>query len=229
MIDMLAFDADDTLWQNETLYRRTEGRFYERVAAYATPEQARAALYETEMRNLEPFGYGIKAFALSLIETAIALSGGRISTTELQGIVEDARSMAASHTPLIDGVEETLARLAPRYPLMLITKGDLSDQERKLERSGLAQLFTHVEILSRKDRAVYAAILAKHSIRPEGFVMVGNSLRSDILPVVELGGRAVYIPHPLTWAHESDVDPAPTQDYVEIEDIRNLPETLERW
>jgi putative hydrolase of the HAD superfamily len=202
MIDLIAFDADDTLWHTEALYVGTQDRFRQLLAPYHSAEWIDKKLFDTEMRNLRMFGYGIKGFTLSMIETAIELTEGRISGAEIQGIIDLARGMLEAEVRLLDGVAEAVAALAQRFPLMIITKGDLYDQETKIARSGLGPYFRHVEIVSDKTEASYAAVLKRYQVAPERFLMVGNSLRSDILPVVRLGGQAVHIPYALTWAHE---------------------------
>jgi putative hydrolase of the HAD superfamily len=221
--DVIAFDADDTLWHNESLYAATQDRFKDMLAPYHSPEMVEKALYETEMRNLQLFGYGIKAFALSMIETAIELTDGKISGQELKVVVDQARWMLETDIQVFEHVEEVLGELAGTHDLMLITKGDLLDQEGKIARSGLGDHFRYVEIVSDKTREIYATILARHQIDPPRFLMVGNSMRSDILPVLELGGQAVYIPHHLTWAHEHAT---PTEErhngFYELEHIGQL-------
>lgn len=227
--DVVAFDADDTLWHNERLYARTQAMFAELLARYHEPEWVAARLYEAEMRNLPHFGYGIKAFALSLIETAVELTEGRVSGRDIQAIIDAAKGMLAAEVELLAHAVETLAAVAAAYPLMLVTKGDLLDQESKLARSGLAPYFRHVEIVSGKTTATYGAVLARHGIRPERFVMVGNSLRSDILPVLELGAHAVFVPHEQTWEHEAaEPPPADRPGYHAIEHLGQLPALLAR-
>ena len=207
----IGFDADDTLWHNETLYTMTQAEFRALLADYHEPEWIDRKLFETEMRNLHRFGYGIKSFALSMIETAIELTEGRISGREIQRIIDAAKQMQSAPVEALPCVPDTLARLNGRYPLMLITKGDLFDQESKLARSGLSEYFTAMEVLSEKDEAAYLRVLDAHGIRPDRFLMVGNSIRSDILPVKSLGAEAVYIPYATTWEHEQ-VD----QDAIDV-------------
>ena len=227
--DLIAFDADDTLWYNERLYVRAQARLRDLLAPYVARELMDASLYETEMRNLADFGYGIKAFTLSMIETAIELSGGRISAREIQQIIHSAREMIMADVELIDHAAESLAALAPRHALMLITKGDLRDQETKLSRSGLADFFRFVEIVSDKTGETYRSILERNATSPDRFLMVGNSLRSDILPVLELGGQAAYIPQEVTWVHES-VGALPTDHpgFHALQNIGQLPELVKR-
>jgi putative hydrolase of the HAD superfamily len=225
---VVAFDADDTLWHNERLYAGTQSKYRALLALHHGPEWIDERLYQTEMRNLRHFGYGIKAFALSMIETAVEVTEGRISARDIQTIIDWAKEMLAADVELLEHAAETVAGLADAYPLMLITKGDLRDQETKIARSGLARHFRHIEITSDKSRAGYEALLRRHAIAPERFLMVGNSLRSDVLPVLELGACAVYVPHRLTWAHEvAEAPPAGQPGYHEIEHLGRLPGLLE--
>jgi putative hydrolase of the HAD superfamily len=227
MVDLIAFDADDTLWHNEILYARTQERFAELLAPYHVDGRAGEELFATEMRNIPQYGYGIKGFALSMIETAIRLTGGQITGGEIQKLIHLAREMMEAPVQLLDGVAEVLATLATKQRLMLITKGDLFDQERKLARSGLAPYFAHVEIVSQKTSDVYRALLARRGIAPQRFLMVGNSLRSDILPVVEIGGHAVHIPYHVTWAHEAvELPEELPRGYVELAHIGLLPQAV---
>jgi putative hydrolase of the HAD superfamily len=226
--DVIAFDADDTLWHNERLYLRAQDKFRTLLSQYHSPEWIDERLYQAEMRNLPHFGYGIKSFALSMIETAVELTEGRITGRDLRVILDAAKEMLVAEVELIDDVRETLAQLASRYDLMVITKGDLHDQESKLARSRLGEHFRRVEIVSSKSAASYAALLKRHGIAAKQFLMVGNSLRSDILPVLEIGGSAVYIPYELTWAHEMvDPPPAGQAGFYEIQRVGLLPGLLE--
>jgi putative hydrolase of the HAD superfamily len=226
MIDVIAFDADDTLWENETLYSRIQDQFQELLSPYMEPEQVRRKLYETEMSHLPLLGYGIKAFVLSMITTAIEISGGEISGREIQKILDFGFVMLAHNVRLLDQVEHVLEILAQELPLMLITKGDLLDQEGKLARSGIAHYFQSVEIVSDKTPESYAAILKRSGVPPERFLMVGNSMRSDILPVLELGGKAVYIPHALTWEHEHAPLEPERPGLFQLDHISQLPELV---
>jgi putative hydrolase of the HAD superfamily len=227
MLDIIAFDADDTLWHNEPLYIDIQTRFKELLSAYHSPEWVDQKLFDTEMRNLKHFGYGIKGFTLSMIETAVELSEGRISGSEIQKIIDFAREMLGTHLELMDHVEETLEELSQSYPLMVITKGDLLDQEAKIANSGLAKYIHTIEVVSHKTQESYTAILTRHKIEPKRFLMVGNSLKSDILPVLELGGRAVYIPYALTWTHENNIDQElPLNSYYQLEHMGLLPELV---
>jgi putative hydrolase of the HAD superfamily len=227
--DLIAFDADDTLWENERLYASAQARLVELLARYHPPEWIHERLYRTEMRNLEHFGYGIKAFALSMIETAVGLTDGQISGVELQRLIDMAKEMLHAKVDVMEHVTETLTQLKTTHTLMLLTKGDLFEQENKIVRSGLQNCFRYIEIVSKKTLPVYKNLLEKHSIDPKRFLMVGNSLRSDILPLLELGAHAIYIPHELTWQHEqSDPPPAERAGYHQLEHIGQLPALLER-
>jgi putative hydrolase of the HAD superfamily len=227
--EIIAFDADDTLWETERLYVNAQAGLRAMLSRYVADANMDERLYETEMHNLVHFGFGIKAFAISMIETAIEFTGGRISARDIQTIISAAREMMLAEIELIEHVPETIAALAKRHTLMLITKGDLRDQEMKIARSGLAEYFALVEIVSDKNSKTYRAILERQRVRPAGFLMAGNSLRSDILPVLELGAIAVYIPHPLTWAHEkAEPPPAARAGFHHLEHIGQLPDLVAR-
>jgi putative hydrolase of the HAD superfamily len=228
-VKMIAFDADDTLWVNEPLYRGTEERLHALLAPYGDPEAIEKQLYSVEMRNLRLFGYGAKGFMLSMIETAIELTRGRITGAEIQQIIDLGRALLLSPIELLEGVEEALQTLAgeaaPR--LMLLTKGDLLDQESKLVRSGLGDYFHHVEIVSDKNENTYRRTLERYGLEPHEFVMIGNSLRSDILPVLAIGARAIYIPYHTTWAHETvREEELEGRGVVQVESMREALEWL---
>jgi putative hydrolase of the HAD superfamily len=226
--DVIAFDADDTLWENERLYVNAQARLVELLARYHPPEWINERMYQTEMRNLEHFGYGIKAFALSMVETAVELTEGRISGTELQTLVDMAKEMLHAKVDLLPHTLEALSRLKTKYALMLLTKGDLFEQENKIVRSGIRDRFRYIEIVSTKTASVYSGLFEKYSIQPGRFLMVGNSLRSDILPLLELGAYAVYIPHDLTWQHENSTPPPAGQTrYFQLDHLGQLPALLE--
>jgi putative hydrolase of the HAD superfamily len=224
MIDAIGFDADDTLWHNETIFEENHRRFCALLSRWHDAATVESKLLETEMRNLALFGYGIKGFALSSIETAIELTEGRISGEELREILAMAKRMLEHPVELLPGARATVEALAGDFTLLLITKGDLRDQERKIQRSGLAGHFAHHEIVSEKNTRTYARILARHGLDASRFLMVGNSLRSDILPVLELGGHAVHVPYPLTWEHErAEPPPAETDRFHALERLDQLP------
>jgi putative hydrolase of the HAD superfamily len=229
MFDLIAFDADDTLWHNESLYEQSQARLKGLLAGYADGETVVKRLYETEMRNLDCYGYGVKSFTLSMIETAIELSEGKISGSQIQKIIGFAKDMLTARVQLLEHVAETLDVLSGSYSLMVITKGDLRDQRSKLSQSGIKDYFQHVEIVSHKNEETYAALLKKYEVIPQRFLMVGNSLRSDILPVIAIGGQAVHIPYHITWQHEIvesfHVD---KNGYYELEHLGQLPQLLEQ-
>jgi putative hydrolase of the HAD superfamily len=225
-ITTIGLDADDTLWHSEGAFELTQAMFRELVAPFVSDQvDLDARLVDNERRNLELFGFGVKGFVLSMIETAIEVTGGQVSAREIQHIIERGKAMIANPVELIDGVADTVHSLSHRYKLMLITKGDLIHQEQKVARSGLADLFAHVEIVSEKDPQTYRRVLDRHGVAPAEFVMVGNSVRSDVLPVLAIGGAAVHVPYELTWAHEvAEHDgTVPT-----LASLRDLPAWLDR-
>lgn len=228
-IEVIAFDADDTLWHNENIYRDTQSRVIEILAQYHDAEWIERRMYETEVKNLEHYGYGFKGFTLSMIETAIELTEGRISGTEIGQMIEITREMVRAPVILLDGVEETITELSTKHDLMLITKGELFEQEAKIIRSGLAERFSKIEIVRTKTPEIYRGLIGKHKLDPQSFLMVGNSMRSDVLPVLEVGGRAVHIPYETTWEHElvSEEESA-HKDFLQLTSIRELPELLEK-
>jgi putative hydrolase of the HAD superfamily len=227
MIDAIAFDADDTLWHNETLFTMTQEHFRELIAPFLSGPYDEQALYETELRNLKHFGYGVKGFTLSMIETAIELTDGRISGREIHTLIDFARAQIGAPTELLPGVAEVVVQLSRTHRLLVITKGDLFEQESKLARSGLGAHFAHIEIVSDKTPEVYAAILRRNAIAPERFLMVGNSLKSDILPVLAAGGRAAYIPYHTTWAHELvPEDMLRGKEFFQLESVAELPDLV---
>jgi putative hydrolase of the HAD superfamily len=227
--DTIAFDADDTLWHSESLYANAQAVYRSVLRPYARAEISNRVLHETEMRNLAIYGYGVKGFALSMLEAALEVSEWQISGSEVQQVLNVAKHMLRTEVELLAGVAEVIAQLAETYPLMLITKGDLAHQEAKIEQSGLKQYFRSIEIVTDKTPQSYAALLARHHIEPSRFLMIGNSLRSDILPVLEIGGQAVHVPYAITWTHEHvDVPPDQHGRYHELEYIGQLPALVEQ-
>ncbi|MBT3314718.1 MAG: HAD family hydrolase [Anaerolineae bacterium] len=225
--DIIAFDADDTLWHNEIYYKQAEEKLAELLADYHPAEFVVQELFKTETRNTAAYGYGIKSFTLSMIETAIALTEEKITTEEICEIIGFGREMISADVELIPNVRETIQALSASHMLMIITKGDLLDQERKVVKSGLGDCFKHIEVVSEKTSDIYKALLSKYEIAPERFLMVGNSLKSDVLPIVAIGGAAVYIPNGTTWAHETVSDEEAQKNYYhELEDIGQLPELI---
>ena len=222
-IKVLAFDGDDTLWHNETHFELTQAEFRDLIQLHVPDVDVGARLFATEMANLKLYGYGIKSFTLSMLETAITITEGRIPAADLEVILGWGKRMLQEPTELLDGVVETLREMARLFTLLVITKGDLFDQESKLARSGLAELFSAVEILSDKNVDSYRKVLTRRGVAPADFVMVGNSLRSDVVPVVEMGGRAVHIPYHLTWDHEQVEENAlPGKGWYRLDSIREL-------
>ncbi|MBT8393394.1 MAG: HAD family hydrolase [Bacteroidia bacterium] len=201
-IKVIGFDADDTLWVNETYYREAELEFAKLLAKYETANKIDQELFKVEMNNLDMYGYGIKSFILSMVESALEISNNDISIQSINDILMIGKDMINKPIELLDGVEEVLSKLSKTYRLILATKGDLLDQERKLERSGLAQYFHHIEVLSDKKEANYSKLLSHLDISPQEFLMIGNSLKSDILPLVNIKAHAIHVPFHTTWAHE---------------------------
>jgi putative hydrolase of the HAD superfamily len=225
---VVALDGDDTLWHNETMFTTSQDRFRDLLLHHVDMEghAIDAALLATERRNLEVYGYGIKGFVLSMVETAIEVTEGRVPAADIQAIMRFGRLMLQHPVLLIDGADDVIATLRARdHEIWLLTKGDLFDQESKIARSGLAERFDRIEIVSEKDEATYRRLLDRHGVAVEEFAMVGNSLRSDVLPVVAIGARAFHVPYQLTWAHEAVV-PNPDADFVTLGTLRDLPAAL---
>lgn len=224
---IVAFDADDTLWHNEDMFDSTHRAFEELLSPWAPADVVEAHLYDIEMRNLARYGYGAKAFMLSMTETAIDVSDGAISGADIGRIIELGHAILDRPTELLDGVVEVLDEVA-HHTLMLITKGDLYAQHARIAESGLADRFWRIEVVTEKNVATYARLLELHQVPIHDFVMVGNSLPSDVLPVVELGGRAVHVPYHVTWAHETH-DEDQERNVHTLERLRDLPLLLEAW
>jgi putative hydrolase of the HAD superfamily len=204
---LIAFDADDTLWPNQPHFDEVEAIFFQMLAQHGDPAALHPKLYAVQRRNLALYGYGAKALTLSLIETAIELTNGEVTAPEIQQLLDLGKDLLRFPIELLPGVTEVLPELRQRgHQLMLLTKGDLFDQEAKLARSGLGELFDYVEIVSEKDEPTYRRLLQRYQATPENFVMIGNSLKSDVLPVVRLGYRAIYVPYHATWLHERVAD-----------------------
>jgi putative hydrolase of the HAD superfamily len=222
----LGVDADDTLWHNETVFRLTQERLAELLAPHTEPAVLTAHLAEVEARNLRFYGYGVKGFTLSMIETALGFSPDA-SASVIREILAAGREMLTHPVETLPGVEATLTELAGRYRLVVITKGDLLDQERKLAASGLGDLFSAVEIVSEKTAETYARLFARHGTGPAEAAMVGNSLRSDVLPALEAGAYAAHIPYALTWAHEAGETPITHPRFAELATFAEIPAWLE--
>ena len=225
-ITTVGLDADDTLWHNETVFRLTQARFLDLLTEHENAV-IEARLAEIERRNLQLYGYGVKGFTLSMIETAMEMCDGEPPAGVIREILAAGREMLTHPVETLPGVDEALARLSGRYRLVLITKGDLLDQERKLAASGLGDLFAAVEIVSEKDRATYERVFTRHGTGPAEAVMVGNSMKSDVLPALEAGAFAVHIPYVVTWAHEVADAPEGHPRYGALDRIDDLPAWIE--
>lgn len=222
---MVGFDADDTLWHSEIHFRAAHAEFERIIGRYVDLGDGalHGQMLDTERRNIELFGYGAKGMTLSMIETAVRITDARISATDIHALVGLGKAILAHDVELLPGVREAVADVARDWPVVLITKGDLFHQEAKVRASGMADLFGRIEIVSEKDVATYARLLREFDVRAEHFAMVGNSLRSDIEPVVRLGGFGVHVPYHVTWAHEAEhgLEAAPAR-WVEVADARGI-------
>jgi putative hydrolase of the HAD superfamily len=201
-IKVIAFDADDTLWVNEPYFRKAEEEFCELLKDFMPKDTCNKILFDIEMKNLPIYGYGIKPFALSLIEAAIEVSDNKIPLSTVSKLIIIAKRMLHMPIELIDGIEETLKDLSKKYRLVMATKGDLLDQERKLIKSGLEKYFHHIEVMSDKTPRQYKKLIKHLDINPTEFLMIGNSMKSDILPVIDVGAFAIHIPFHTTWEYE---------------------------
>jgi len=225
-LSTIGFDADDTLWQNERFYRMTEERFTSLLAEHGEPEDISRRLLDAERRNLQVYGFGIKGFTLSMIETAIEVTDGQVPASVIRQILEAGREMLSHPIETLPHVREALEQLAGSYRIVLITKGDLFDQERKLAQSGLGDLFDAVEIVSDKTAATYERIFSRHGDGPSRSMMVGNSLKSDVVPAIQAGSWGVYVPHALTWALEHCVEPTDEPRFRRLGHLGELPELV---
>ena len=225
-ITTIGLDADDTLWHNETIFRLTQARFLDLLAPHGERADVEARLAAVEGRNLRLYGYGINGFTLSMIETAMELCDGEAPPSVVREILAAGREMIAHPVETLPGVDEALARLAEDRRLILITKGDLLDQERKLAASGLGELFSAVEIVSEKDRGTYERVFARHGTGAEEALMAGNSMKSDVLPAVAAGAWGVHIPYHVTWAHELAEAPAGHPRFASLASIKELPDLV---
>jgi len=221
-ITVIGFDADDTLWVNETYFREAEEQFASLLEIYETKNKIDQELFRTEIKNLELYGYGIKSFTLSMIESALDISNHQVSQTTLSRILDLGKEMIAHPVELLDDVEVVLRQLSDKYRLIVLTKGDLLDQERKLERSGLSRYFHHVEVLSDKKEQNYQNLLDHLEIEVTEFLMIGNSLKSDVLPIINIGAQAVHVPFHTTWAHEEVHPDEHTNDHLTIAKISDI-------
>ena len=219
---VIGFDADDTLWANEPFYQNVEKEFCQITKPYLTEKETSEELFKTEMQNLEIYGYGAKGFLLAMIETALRATEGKITSAEINQILDIGKTLLTMPIQLLEGVENVLQKLQGSYKLILITKGDLLDQERKLEKSGLIDYFHHIEIMSDKHENNYKKLLARLDIKPEEFLMVGNSIKSDILPVINIGAKAVHIPFEVTWQHENNHSIPDSETFISVSEISEI-------
>jgi putative hydrolase of the HAD superfamily len=222
MIKVIAFDADDTLWHNEAYFQETEKKFCELLENYLPQHTIARELLSTEIKNIELYGYGIKAFMLSMIETAIRITDGKIPNSAIEKIIQYGQEILTKPVDLMDGVSNVLSHLKGKYRLVMATKGDLLDQERKLKKSGLESYFHHIEIMSEKKEDDFRKLIRHLDIPPENFAMVGNSLKSDILPVLNLGGYGFHIPYHVTWAHERVEGQVDHEKFKELSNIQEI-------
>ncbi|MEK9820933.1 MAG: HAD family hydrolase [Gammaproteobacteria bacterium] len=221
-VKVIGFDADDTLWHNEAYFLEAQERFWGLMEDFLPQHTAARELMQTEIQNIDLYGYGIKAFILSMVETAIRISEGTITTKVIEQIIGYGKDMLAKPVELIDDVEAVLSALEGRYRLVVVTKGDLLDQQRKLEKSGLEDFFHHIEIVSEKNAAGYLKLLQHLDVGPGQFAMIGNSLKSDVLPVLGLGGYGIHVPYHTTWEHEHVDIQITDPNFVELAKIRDL-------
>lgn len=222
-IKVIGFDADDTLWVNETYFRDAEQEFAKLLSKFETPNKIDQELYKIELKNLPLYGYGVKGFMLSMVEIALELSNYSLSNKTLEKILDIGKDMINKPVELLDDVEEVLQKLSRKYKLIVATKGDLLDQERKLEKSGLLKYFHHIEVLSEKESTNYIKLLNHLDIKPLEFLMIGNSLKSDILPLIEIGAQAAHIPFHTTWQHETVEDSAGNgKNYLTLDVLKDI-------
>jgi len=227
-IKVIGFDADDTLWVNETYFRDAETAFAKLLSKYETPNKIDQELFRMEIDNLPLYGYGVKAFTLSMVESALELSNYNASTKTIEAILNIGKDMLNKPVELLDGVEAVLKVLSKKYRLILATKGDLLDQERKLEKSGLTNYFHHIEVLSDKKEANYSKLLNHLDINPSEFLMIGNSLKSDVLPLVNIKAHAIHVPFHTTWAHEEVTEEEKNgKAYKTVQSLRDVLKLLD--
>lgn len=221
-IKVIAFDADDTLWVNEPYFRETEDKFCALMEEYLPAHTTARELLQTEIQNIALYGYGVKGFILSMIETALRVSEKTTSLDVVEKTIQYGKDLLGKPIELLDGVEETLHLLKKKYRLVVATKGDLLDQERKLKKSGLEHYFHHIEIMSDKQEADYQKLIRHLDIKPEEFLMVGNSVKSDILPVLNIGGHGFHVPYHTTWAHETVDVKIENENFKHVHHIKEI-------
>jgi len=225
-IKVIGFDADDTLWHNEQHYRDSEKQFAALMTPWVTEREAQKELFRHEMQTLSLYGYGAKGFTLATIASAISISNGQVDGGVIEQLIDIGKSLINAPMELLDNVDEVLARLHQDYKLIVATKGDLLDQERKLQNSNLEQYFHHVEIMSDKNPASYQKLIRHLDIQPQEFLMIGNSLKSDVIPVLDIGSDAIHIPYHTTWEHEHVSDTSDIQPYVTLDHFQELLEVF---
>ena len=223
-IKVIAFDADDTLWVNETYFRDAEHQFAKLLSKYETENKIDQELFRVEIKNLKNYGYGVKGFVLSMIECALEISNHQVHQKTIEKILNIGKDMLKKPIELLDGIEEVLRSLQGKYKLIIATKGDLLDQERKLENSNLLQYFHHVEVMSDKKERDYLKLINHLDIKPSELLMIGNSLKSDVLPLVQIGASAIHVPFHTTWVHEEVTEDISSK--VEYFTISNIKEVL---
>jgi putative hydrolase of the HAD superfamily len=227
-IKVIAFDADDTLWDNEAFFQEAEKQFFVLFEDYLPQHSVARELLKTENDNIQLYGYGIKGFILSMIETGIRITDGRIDSSTISKIIAFGQAILHKPVQILPGVEEVLTALRPRYRLVMATKGDLLDQERKLRKSGLEPFFHHIEIMSDKKEEDYRRLIRRLDIQPDEFVMIGNSIKSDVLPVLNIGGHGIHIPYHITWAHEQVDTKVNHANFKQVEKIKSILEHFGR-
>ncbi|MEO7309605.1 MAG: HAD family hydrolase [Chitinophagaceae bacterium] len=225
-IKVIAFDADDTLWVNEPYFQETEQKFCALLEDYLPHHCVGQELFKTEIANLPLYGYGVKGFMLSMIETAIKVSERTLDIAIIEKAIEYGKELLARPIELLDGIEEALQALKSKYRLVVATKGDLLDQERKLKKSGLLPYFHHIEIMSDKQEADYNKLMKHLDIAPAEFLMIGNSLKSDVLPVLAVGGHGIHIPYHTTWAHEQVESNIDHENFKQVQRVADILEDL---
>lgn len=221
-IKVIAFDADDTLWVNETYFREAEDEFAKLLSDYETENKINQELFKKEIENLAIYGYGVKGFMLSMVECALELSNYKINQKIIDRILEIGKEMLEKPIDLLEGVEEVLAELHGKYKLIVATKGDLLDQERKLKKSGILKYFHHTEVMSEKKAVDYKKLVKHLDIHPSELLMIGNSLKSDVLPLIKIGASAIHVPFHTTWAHEEVSEEQKSDEYKTVANIKEV-------
>jgi putative hydrolase of the HAD superfamily len=222
IVKVIAFDADDTLWVNEPYFRETEEKFCALLEDFLPHHSIEQELFKTEMQNLSLYGYGVKGFMLSMIETALRVSDRNLNTEILEKIIQYGKELLEKPIELLDGVEQVLNALSGKYKLVVATKGDLLDQERKLKKSGIDHFFHHIEIMSDKQEADYTKLIKRLDIQPEEFLMIGNSVKSDVVPVLAVGGHGIHVPYHTTWAHEKVEHSVDHPNFTQLQNITEV-------